>query len=102
MINRPGITASLNLSGLGMPYVHWRPSAKDLKAAANCDHDHVSVVTASDVHVIRSADDRCAGAGEGVVRRYPRGPGKSRATTRPVSLVHLPRPLRRELTHVRV
>ena len=39
--------------GLGMPDVHGRPAAKDVTAAANCDHAQVSVVTASDVHFSR-------------------------------------------------
>ena len=39
--------------GLGMPDVHGRPAAKDVTAAANCDHAHVRVVTASDVHFSR-------------------------------------------------
>ena len=39
--------------GLGMPDVHGRPAAKDVTAAANCDHAQVSVVTASDVHLSR-------------------------------------------------
>ena len=38
--------------GLGMPDVHGRPAAKDV-TAANCDHAHVRVVTASDVHFSR-------------------------------------------------
>ena len=39
--------------GLGMADVHGRPAAKDVTAAANCDHAHVRVVTASDVHFSR-------------------------------------------------
>ena len=39
--------------GLGMADVHGRPAAKDVTAAANCDHAQVSVVTASDVHFSR-------------------------------------------------
>jgi hypothetical protein len=40
--------------GLGMPDVHGRPAARDIKAAGNCDHAHVRVVTASDVHFSRA------------------------------------------------
>ena len=40
--------------GLGIPDVHWRPAARDIKAASSCDHAHVRVVTASDVHFSRS------------------------------------------------
>jgi hypothetical protein len=39
--------------GLGMPDVHGRPAARDIKAAGNCDHAHVRVVTASGVHFSR-------------------------------------------------
>ena len=39
--------------GFGMADVHGRPAAKDVTAAANCDHAHVRVVTASDVHFSR-------------------------------------------------
>jgi hypothetical protein len=39
--------------GLGMPDVHGRPAARDIKAASNCDNAHVLVVTASDVHFSR-------------------------------------------------
>jgi hypothetical protein len=42
--------------GLGMPDVHGRPAARDIRAAGNCDHDHVRVVTASDVHFSRDDD----------------------------------------------
>jgi hypothetical protein len=40
--------------GLGMPDVHGRPAARDIKVASNCDHDHVRVVTASGVHFSRA------------------------------------------------
>jgi hypothetical protein len=40
--------------GLGMPDVHGRPAARDIKAAGNCDHAHVRVVTASGVHFSRA------------------------------------------------
>jgi hypothetical protein len=40
--------------GLGMPDVHGRPNASDIKAAGNCDHAHVRVVTASGVHFSRA------------------------------------------------
>jgi len=40
--------------GLGMPDVHGRPAARDIKAAGDCDHAHVRVVTASDVHFSRA------------------------------------------------
>ena len=49
-------TATIGLvvtGGLGMADVHGRPAAKDVTAAANCDHAQVSVVTASDVHLSR-------------------------------------------------
>jgi hypothetical protein len=36
-----------------MADVHGRPAAKDVTAAANCDHAQVSVVTASGVHFSR-------------------------------------------------
>ena len=36
-----------------MPDVHGRPAAKDVTAAANCDHAQVRVVTASGVHFSR-------------------------------------------------
>jgi hypothetical protein len=36
--------------GLGMPDVHGRPNARDINATGKCDHAHVRVVTASDVH----------------------------------------------------
>jgi len=39
--------------GLGMADVHGRPAAKDVTAAANCDHAQVRVVTASVVHFSR-------------------------------------------------
>ncbi len=39
--------------GLGMPNVHGRPDDRDIKAAGNCDHAQVRVVTASDVHFSR-------------------------------------------------
>ena len=39
--------------GLGMPDVHGRPAAQHVKAAAGCNHAHVRVVTASDVHLSR-------------------------------------------------
>ena len=37
-----------------MPDVHGRPAAMDIKAASNCDHAHVRVVTASGVHFSRA------------------------------------------------
>jgi hypothetical protein len=40
--------------GLGMPDVHRRPAARDIKAAGDCDHAHVRAVTASDVHFSRA------------------------------------------------
>ena len=40
--------------GLGMPDVHGRPAARDIKAAGNCDHAQVRVVTASGVHFSRA------------------------------------------------
>jgi len=40
--------------GLGMPDVHGRPAARDIKAAGNCDHAQVRVVTASGVHFLRA------------------------------------------------
>jgi hypothetical protein len=40
--------------GLGMPDVHGRPAARDIKTASKCDHAHVRVVTASDVHFSRA------------------------------------------------
>ena len=40
--------------GHGMPDVHGRPAARDIKTASKCDHAHVRVVTASDVHFSRS------------------------------------------------
>jgi hypothetical protein len=40
--------------GLGMPDVHGRQAARDIKAACNCDHAHVRVVTASGVHFSRA------------------------------------------------
>jgi hypothetical protein len=42
--------------GLGMPDVHGRPAATDIKAASKCDHAHVRVVvvTASEVHFSRT------------------------------------------------
>jgi hypothetical protein len=40
--------------GLVMPDVHGHPSARDIKSASNCDHAHVRVVTASDVHFSRA------------------------------------------------
>ena len=49
-------TATIGLvvtGGLGMADVHGRPAAKDVTAAANCDHAQVSVVTASGVHFSR-------------------------------------------------
>ena len=42
-----------------MPDVHGRPAAKDVTAAANCDHAHVRVVTASDVHFSRELLEMC-------------------------------------------
>ena len=36
-----------------MPDVHGRPAAQHVKAAAGCNHAHVRVVTASDVHLSR-------------------------------------------------
>ena len=47
-------TIGLVVTGvLGMADVHGRPAAKDVTAAANCDHAHVREVTASDVHFSR-------------------------------------------------
>jgi hypothetical protein len=40
--------------GFGMPDVHGRPNVRDIKAAGNCDHAHVRVVTASGVHFSRA------------------------------------------------
>jgi hypothetical protein len=40
--------------GHGMPDVHGRPAARDIKTASKCDHAHVRVVTASDVHFSRA------------------------------------------------
>ena len=40
--------------GHGMPDVHGRPAARDIKTASKCDHAHVCVVTASDVHFSRA------------------------------------------------
>jgi hypothetical protein len=40
--------------GLEMPDVHGRPAARDIKAAGNCDHAQVRVVTASGVHFSRA------------------------------------------------
>jgi len=40
--------------GLGMPDVHGRPAARDIKTASKCEHAHVRVVTASDVHFSRA------------------------------------------------
>jgi hypothetical protein len=40
--------------GLVLPDVHGRPAASDIKAAGNCDHARVRVVTASDVHFSRA------------------------------------------------
>jgi hypothetical protein len=37
-----------------MPDVHGRPAARDIKTASKCDHAHVRVVTASDVHFSRA------------------------------------------------
>ena len=37
-----------------MPDVHGRPAARDIKAAGNCDHAQVRVVTASGVHFSRA------------------------------------------------
>ncbi len=37
-----------------MPDVHGRTNARDIKAAGNCDHAHVRVVTASGVHFSRA------------------------------------------------
>ena len=34
--------------------VHGRPAARDIKTASKCDHAHVCVVTASDVHFSRA------------------------------------------------
>ena len=50
-------TATIGLvvtGGLGMADVHGRPAAKDVTAAANCDHAQVRVVTASVVHFSRA------------------------------------------------
>jgi hypothetical protein len=33
-----------------MPDVHGRLTARHIKATGNCDHPHMFVVTASDVH----------------------------------------------------
>jgi hypothetical protein len=41
-------------AGLDMPDVHGRPAARDIKAAGNCDHAQVRVVTASGVHFSRA------------------------------------------------
>jgi hypothetical protein len=40
--------------GHWMPDVHGRPGARDIKTAIKCDHAHVRVVTASDVHFSRA------------------------------------------------
>jgi hypothetical protein len=40
--------------GLEMPDVHGRPAARDIKAAGDCDHAQVRVVTASGVHFSRA------------------------------------------------
>jgi hypothetical protein len=40
--------------GLGIPDVHGRPNARDIKATGNCDHAHVRVATASGVHFSRA------------------------------------------------
>jgi hypothetical protein len=40
--------------GLGMPDVHRRPAARDIKAAGDCDHAHVRVVTVSGEHFSRA------------------------------------------------
>ena len=37
-----------------MPDVHGRTNARDIKAAGNCVHAHVRVVTASGVHFSRA------------------------------------------------
>ena len=34
--------------------MHGRPAARDIKTASKCDHAHVRVVTASDVHFSRA------------------------------------------------
>jgi hypothetical protein len=34
--------------------VYGHPGTRDIKAASNCDHAHVRVVTASDVHFSRT------------------------------------------------
>ncbi len=49
----PGLAVVVS-GGLGMPDVHGRPAARDIKATSNCDHDHVRVVTASGVHFSRA------------------------------------------------
>jgi hypothetical protein len=50
--------------GLGMPDVHGRPAARDIKAAGNCDHAHVGVVTATEWRaLLAGADGGSAGAG---------------------------------------
>ena len=48
------LTAKMVSGGCGMPDVHGRQAAMDIKVAGNCDHAHVRVVTASDVHFSRS------------------------------------------------
>jgi hypothetical protein len=47
-----GLTVVVS-GGFGMPDVHGRPPARDIKAAGNCDHAHGRVLTASDVHFSR-------------------------------------------------
>jgi hypothetical protein len=39
------VVALVVSGGLGMPDVHGRPAARDIKAAGNCDHAQVRVVT---------------------------------------------------------
>ena len=48
------VVALVVSGGLGMPDVHGRPASKDVQAATNCDHAHLRVVTARDVHISRS------------------------------------------------
>ena len=50
--------------GLGMPDVHGRTNARDIKAAGNCDHAHVRVVTGrSTASIVRLLPTRVADAG---------------------------------------
>jgi hypothetical protein len=59
-------------AGLDMPDVHGRPAARDIKAAGNCDHAQVRVVTASDVHFSRSQTIGLIPRFAGVARRRKR------------------------------